>query len=254
MARCIGRTCPHRQGRRALWSSHARGRGGAEADRPRHQAPACALSSVPRAWRATDLARRQCVRPSMWARDDGFWWAVEPRRARALDPRPRAPILPPARGITCEINPAARRRRPEGGRHHHRGRSRRSLSRPFRPHGRRPARPEHGRVPRVFSRRRVAYHQDGRARRESEALIVAPLDSPRWPACSAASVDAVRRYKAGDAAPARTALCTDPLDTHPAGRRLPIARWSIALFTRSSPSVACSAKPTISSRSIRWAR
>ena len=45
---------------------------------------------------------------------------------------------------------------------------------------------------------------------ETEALIVAPLDSPRLTRLLGRFVDSVRRFKAGDAPMRRTGLCVEP--------------------------------------------
>src|SRR5215212_12258973 len=84
---------------------HAAGRGGSQADRSRHQAPAWRLKGVPArgvrlTWRGGEL--RTTIH---WVRDDAFWWAVEPRHQRDALVLGHASHPPGRReSITCEIN------------------------------------------------------------------------------------------------------------------------------------------------------
>jgi hypothetical protein len=133
-----------------------------------------------------------------WARDDSFWWAFEPRRQREALLLGHA-AAPPAKreSITCEINlPRAAADRKlagiiavdEAGALYlaHSGRIagtrqgvRKAAFRKFLADG-------------VW---RTLAWPDGA---ETEALIVAPLDSPRLTRLLGQFVDAVRRFKAGD--------------------------------------------------------
>lgn len=148
-----------------------------------------------------------------WARDDSFWWAFEPRQATTT-PRQalllgHAPNAPTKReSITCEINlPRTADRKVAGiiavddaGALYlaHSGRmggtrlgQRKAGFRDFLADG-------------VW--RRLTW-PDGEA---TEALIVAPLDSPRLTRLLGQFVDAVRHFKAGDPPSARTGLCVEP--------------------------------------------
>src|SRR6185295_6494640 len=144
-----------------------------------------------------------------WARDDGFWWAFEPRSARNGLAARHALLLghapdPPARreSITCEINlPRAGADRKvagivavdDAGAFYlaHSGRLSKSGFREFYTDG-------------VW---RSVQWPDGE---ETEALVVAPLDSPRLTRLLGRFVDAVRHYKSGDAPVARTGVCVEP--------------------------------------------
>jgi hypothetical protein len=144
-----------------------------------------------------------------WVRDDAFWWAFEPRTARQALLLGHAPDAPTRReSITCEINlPRIADRKVAGiiaaddaGALYlaHSGRmggtrlgQRKSGFREFLADG-------------VW--RRLTW-PDGA---ETEALIVAPLDSPRLTRLLGQFVDAVRHFKAGDAPSARTGLCVEP--------------------------------------------
>jgi hypothetical protein len=144
-----------------------------------------------------------------WVRDDAFWWAFEPRTARQALLLGHAPDAPTRReSITCEINlPRVADRKVAGiiaaddaGALYlaHSGRmggtrlgQRKSGFREFLADG-------------VW--RRLTW-PDGA---ETEALIVAPLDSPRLTRLLGQFVDAVRHFKAGDAPSARTGLCVEP--------------------------------------------
>ena len=138
-----------------------------------------------------------------WAVDDGFWWAVEPRHARDALVLGHAPEPPGKReSITCEINlprTGADRKvagiiaADEDGALYlaHSGRLSKAGFREFLADG-------------VW--RRLAW-PDGE---DTEALIVAPLDSPRLTRLLGQFVGAVRRFKAGDPPTARTGLCVEP--------------------------------------------
>lgn len=169
-----------------------------------------ALSGVPArgvrlTWRGGEL--RTTIH---WARDDGFWWAVEPRHARDALVLGHAPDPPSRReSITCEINlPRAGADRKVAGIIIEDEAGALYLGHSGRMGGARPGQSMEGfREFLADGVWRTIRWPDGE---ESEALIVAPLDSPRLARLLGRFVDAVRRYKAADAAPARTALCTDP--------------------------------------------
>jgi len=144
-----------------------------------------------------------------WARDDSFWWAFEPRTARQALLLGHAPNAPTKReSITCEINlPRIADRKVAGiiavddvGALYlaHSGRmggtrlgQRKAGFREFLADG-------------VW--RRLSW-PDGE---ETEALIVAPLDSPRLTRLLGQFVDTVRRFKAGESPTTRTGLCVEP--------------------------------------------
>lgn len=138
-----------------------------------------------------------------WAADDRFWWAVEPRHTRDALVLGHAPEPPGRReSITCEINlPREGADRKVAGiiaidEHGalylaHSGRLSKSGFREFLTDG-------------VW---RSLRWPDGE---ETEALIVAPLDSPRLTRLLGRFVEGVRRFKAGALAPPQTALCVDP--------------------------------------------
>lgn len=138
-----------------------------------------------------------------WARDDQFWWAFEPRSARQALLLGHASHPPTKReSITCEINlPRAGADRKvagiiaadEAGALYlaHSGRLSKSGFREFLGDG-------------VW---RELRWPDGE---ESEALVIAPLDSPRLTRLLGQFVDAVRRFKAGEAPAESTGLCVKP--------------------------------------------
>ncbi len=138
-----------------------------------------------------------------WAADDHFWWAVEPRHARDALVLGHAPEPPGRReSITCEINlPRAGADRKvagiiaadeDGGLYlAHSGRLSKSGFREFLADG-------------VW--RPLRWPDD----EETEALIVAPLDSPRLTRLLGRFVEQVRRFKAGAIPDPQTALCVDP--------------------------------------------
>jgi len=161
--------------------------------------------SVRLTWRGGEL--RTTIH---WARDDGFWWAVEPRHTRDALVLGHATQAPSRReSITCEINlPRAGADRKVAGILVTDGAGALYLAHSGRMGGARPGQSREGF--REFLTEgvwRSVRWPDGE---ESEALIVAPLDSPRLTRLLGRFVDAVRRYKAGGAAPPQTALCTDP--------------------------------------------
>jgi hypothetical protein len=138
-----------------------------------------------------------------WVRDDAFWWAVEPRHQRDALVLGHAPD-PPARreSITCEINlPRAGADRKvagiiaadDAGAFYlaHSGRLSKSGFREFLADG-------------VW---RSVQWPDGE---ETEALVVAPLDSPRLTRLLGRFVDSVRRFKEGETPPSQPTLCVEP--------------------------------------------
>ena len=154
--------------------------------------------SVRLTWRGGEL--RTTIH---WVRDDAFWWAVEPRHQRDALVLGWAPD-PPARreSITCEINlPRAGADRKvagivaadETGAFYlaHSGRLSKSGFREFLGDG-------------VW---RTVQWPDGE---ETEALIVAPLDSPRLTRLLGRFVDSVRRFKEGETPAGQPTLCVEP--------------------------------------------
>lgn len=156
-----------------------------------------------------------------WARDDGFWWAFEPRNARATSSGAavaarhalllgHAPDAPAKReSITCEINlPRTAADRKVAGIIAADERGALYLAHSGRMGGARPGQRKSGfRTFLADGVWRPLAWPDGE---ESEALIVAPLDSPRLTRLLGQFVDAVQRFKAGDAPRARTGLCVTP--------------------------------------------
>jgi len=138
-----------------------------------------------------------------WVRDDAFWWAVEPRHQRDALVLGHAPD-PPARreSITCEINlPRAGADRKVAGiiatddrgafYLAHSGRLSKSGFREFLGDG-------------VW---RTVQWPDGE---ETEALIIAPLASPRLTRLLGRFVDSVRRFKEGETPASQPTLCVEP--------------------------------------------
>ena len=138
-----------------------------------------------------------------WVRDDAFWWAVEPRHQRDALVLGHAPD-PPARreSITCEINlPRAGADRKVAGiiaaddrgafYLAHSGRLSKSGFREFLGDG-------------VW---RTVQWPDGE---ETEALIIAPLASPRLTRLLGRFVDSVRRFKEGEMPASQPTLCVEP--------------------------------------------
>src|SRR5260221_9016922 len=149
-----------------------------------------------------------------WARDDSFWWAFEPRQVRRT-PRNalllgHAPDAPAKReSITCEINlPRDSADRKVAGIIAADETGALYLAHSGRMGGARPG------------QRKSAFREflaDGVWRpviwpdgEETDALIVAPLDSPRLTRLLGRFVDAVRSFKAGDPPTHRTGLCVEP--------------------------------------------
>src|SRR5476651_1665359 len=200
----IGRTCPQRQGPSHAVGSHMLQVVGdpKRIDRAIKRLHG-ALKGVPArgvrlTWRGGEL--RTTIH---WAPDDSFWWAVEPRHARDALVLGHAPDAPTKReSITCEINlPRAGADRKvagiiaadeEGALYlAHSGRLSKAGFRDFLADG-------------VWRNLRWP---DGE---ETEALIVAPLDSPRLTRLLGRFVDAVRRFKAGETPEHRNGLCVEP--------------------------------------------
>ncbi len=145
-----------------------------------------------------------------WARDDGFWWAVEPRHARDALVLGHAPEAPGRRqSITCEINlPRLGVDRKVAGIIAADDDGALYLAHSGRMGGARPGQSKEGfREFLVDGVWRPVRWPDGC---ETEALVVAPLDSPRLTRLLGRFVDAVRRFKAGAIAAPQTALCVDP--------------------------------------------
>jgi len=145
-----------------------------------------------------------------WARDDGFWWAFEPRRARDALLLGHAPDAPTKReSITCEINlPTGGADRKVAGIVVADETGALYLAHSGRMGGARPGQSKSG-----FRE----FLDDGVWRRvhwpdgeESEALIVAPLASPRLTRLLGAFVEAVRRFKGGEPPAHQTGLCVEP--------------------------------------------
>ena len=138
-----------------------------------------------------------------WVRDDAFWWAVEPRHQRDALVLGHAPDAPARReSITCEINlPRAGADRKVAGiiatdEHGafylaHSGRLSKSGFREFLSDG-------------VW---RAVQWPDGE---ETEALIIAPLASPRLIRLLGRFVDSVRRFKEGETPSSQPTLCVEP--------------------------------------------
>jgi hypothetical protein len=138
-----------------------------------------------------------------WAADDGFWWVVEPRHARDALVLGHALQLPGKReSVTCEINlPRQGADRKVAGIVAanedgavilaHSGRLSKSGFREFLTDG-------------VWRPLRWPDLE------ETEALVVAPLDSPRLTRLLGWFVEAVRRFKSGALPEPHTALCVDP--------------------------------------------
>jgi hypothetical protein len=172
-------------------------------------------------WRGGEL-----VTTIHWARDDHFWWAFEPRAARESGPGKttgaRHALLlghaahPPTRreSITCEINlPLGGADRKVAGIIAADAEGMLYLAHSGRMGGARTGQRKAGfRDFLADGVWRPLVWPDGG---ESEALIVAPLDSPRLTRLLGQFVDSVRRYKSGEAPVARTGLCVEaaPVDS-----------------------------------------
>ena len=134
-----------------------------------------------------------------WARDDGFWWAFEPKPARHALLLGHAPDAPAKReSITCEINlPLEGADRKIAGIIATDEAGALYLAHSGRMGGARP-----GQSKTAFRE----FMADGVWRRmrwpdgeETDVLVVAPLDSPRLTRLLGQFVDAVRRFKIGRA-------------------------------------------------------
>ena len=169
-----------------------------------------ALTGVPArgvrlTWRGGEL--RTAIH---WARDDAFWWAVEPRADRDTLLLGHAPDAPGKReNITCSLNLARA------------GASRKTAGivaadREGRLYLAHSGRMGGGRMGQRTSDFRD-FLADGVWRkiewpdgRRTVALIVAPLDSPRLMRLLGRFVASVHRFKAGDAPARRTTHCLQP--------------------------------------------
>jgi hypothetical protein len=156
-------------------------------------------------WRAGEL--RTTIH---WARDDRFWWAFEPRGKRDALLLGHAPDPPTRReSITCEINlPRGGADRKLAGIIAHDQSGALYLAHSGRMGGTRPG--QRKRAFREFLAGgvwRTLRWPDGE---ESEALVVAPLDSERLTRLLGQFVDAVRRFKAGEPPHEPTGLCVKP--------------------------------------------
>ena len=148
-----------------------------------------------------------------WARDDAYWWSFEPRPARDALLLGHAPDAPAKReSITCEVNlPRAGADRKVAGiivadihgalYLAHSGRMGGARA------GRRKADFREFLADGVW---RQLTWPDGE---ESEALVVAPLDSPRLTRLLGQFVGAVRLFKTGEPPTAHTELCVEPAHT-----------------------------------------
>ena len=179
-----------------------------------------ALKGVPA--RAVRLTWRggELVTTIHWVRDDRFWWAFEARAAKegvlGKTTGARHALLlghaahPPTKreSITCEINlPLGGADRKVAGIIAADAEGALYLAHSGRMGGARPGQRKAGF--RDFLADGVwqpLVWPDGG---ESEALIVAPLDSPRLTRLLGQFVDSVRRYKSGDPPVARTGLCVE---------------------------------------------
>ncbi|MFO1158864.1 MAG: hypothetical protein U1E60_08495 [Reyranellaceae bacterium] len=151
-----------------------------------------------------------------WMRDEGFWWALEARPARNAAAGRYALLLghapdAPARreSVTCEINllRAGTDRRLAGLI------ARDDAGALYLVHSGRIGGTRRGRRKADFR----AFLSDGvwsaltwPDGRETEALVVAPLDSPRFARLLGQFVKTVRGFKAGEILAARAGLCVPP--------------------------------------------
>jgi hypothetical protein len=145
-----------------------------------------------------------------WVRDDAFWWTVAPRHQRDALVLGHA-AHPPGRreSITCEINlPRAGADRKVAGIIAADTGGALYLAHSGRMGGARAGQSKSGF--REFLAdgvwRTVAW-PDGE---ETEALVVAPLDSPRLTRLLGRFVESVARFKEGDLPPAQPGLCVEP--------------------------------------------
>src|SRR5918994_1418712 len=145
-----------------------------------------------------------------WARDDAYWWALEPRPTRDALLLGHAPDAPTKReSITCEINlPRAGADRKVAGIIAAEERGALYLCHSGRMGGSRSGQRKSGfrefLADGVWRKLRCP---DGE---ETGALVIPPLDSPRLTRLLGQFVDAVRRFKAGEPPTARTGLCVEP--------------------------------------------
>ncbi|MBV8392703.1 MAG: hypothetical protein JOY81_05925, partial [Alphaproteobacteria bacterium] len=165
-----------------------------------------------------------------WARDDGFWWALEPRHERDALLMGHAPEAPGRReSITCEINlPRAGADRKVAGIVAEDDRGALYLAHSGRMGGARPGQSKESF--REFLNdgvwREVTW-PDGET---TEALIVAPFDSPRLTRLLGRFVESVRRFKAGAVSPPNSMLCTDPSSRLSASAACDRALVDVALY------------------------
>ena len=152
-----------------------------------------------------------------WARDDSFWWAFEPRRANDGNAARHALLLghapdPPTRreSITCEINlPCAGADRRVAGIVVADDSGALYLAHSGRMGGARTGQRKSGF--RDFLDDGVWRQVTWPDSKTSEALIVAPLASPRLTRLLGQFVDSVRRFKAGEPSRAHLSLCVEPM-------------------------------------------
>lgn len=145
-----------------------------------------------------------------WARDDAFWWAIVPRHTRDTLLLGHA-AEPPARreGITCCIGlPRAGADRKVAGIVAADEAGTLYLAHSGRMGGARPGLSREGFRDFLSDGvwRKLRW-PDGEI---TEALVVAPIDSPRLHRLLGRFVEAVRRFKAGGLQAPLTALCADP--------------------------------------------
>ncbi len=174
-----------------------------------------------------------------WARDDSFWWAFEPRRANDGNAARHALLLghapdPPTRreSITCEINlPRAGADRKVAGIVVADDSGALYLAHSGRMGGARPGQRKSGF--RDFLDDGVWRQVTWPDSKTSEALIVAPLASPRLTRLLGQFVDSVRRFKAGEPSRAHLSLCVEPMqgDSSDDGLRPPAGGRSAARRT-----------------------
>jgi len=175
-----------------------------------------------------------------WARDDSFWWAFEPRNAAGsaaaggiaarhallLGHAAHAPTK--RESITCEINlPRTGADRKVAGIIAADEQGALYLAHSGRMGGARPGQRKAGFRDFLADGvwRRIVW-PDGE---ESEALVVAPLDSPRLTRLLGRFVEAVRHYKAGDTPFERTGLCIEqaPVDSATAACDRRLVHWAL---------------------------
>lgn len=165
-----------------------------------------------------------------WARDDGFWWAFAPRHERDALVMGHAQEAPGRReSITCEINlPRAGADRKVAGIIAEDEAGALYLAHSGRMGGARPGQSKEGfREFLADGVWRDVTWPDGEA---TEAVIVAPFDSPRLTRLLGRFVDAVRRFKSGAVSPPNSMLCTDPSSRLPASAACDRALVDVALY------------------------